>query len=306
MKTSDPGSDFLANLKSHGEQTTAFLDRHFAAGDPDGLVPRRLVDAIRHGVLNGGKRFRPFLVLEVARLFGSGDEAGNALPVAAALECIHCYSLIHDDLPAMDDDDMRRGQPTVHKAFDEATAILAGDALLTEAFAIVSDPEVNIGYESKCAIIGVLAAASGLSGMVGGQMFDLMNENKNASETMVVRTQAMKTGALIRAACEVGSLAGGGSPEDRARLAHYGEIIGLAFQLADDLLDETSNMAAMGKQTGKDAAAGKRTLISIHGQDWARNRLGQLVEEAHALLEPYGEKAVMLREAARFVAERGN
>jgi farnesyl diphosphate synthase len=266
--------------------------------------PERLMAAMRHGVLNGGKRLRPFLVIESAALFSADGEA--ALRVAAALECVHCYSLIHDDLPAMDDDDLRRGQPTVHKAFDEATAILAGDALLTLAFDILADEATVVPAERRAALVLALARAAGAGGMVGGQTLDLEAERNRPDEAGIIRLQAMKTGALIRFACEAGAIIAGASPEDRERLAEFGSAIGLAFQLADDLLDVTADAHQMGKATGKDAAAGKATLVALHGAAWARNQLHGLVDQAHALLEPYGEQALLLKAAAKFVAARNN
>jgi farnesyl diphosphate synthase len=266
--------------------------------------PQRLMAAMRHGVLNGGKRLRPFLVMESATLFSADGEA--ALRVAAALECVHCYSLIHDDLPAMDDDDLRRGQPTVHKAFDEATAILAGDALLALAFDIVADEATALPAERRAALVLAMARAAGAGNMVGGQMLDLEAERSRPDETSIIRLQAMKTGALIRFACEAGAVIAGAPPSDRERLAEFGSAIGLAFQLADDLLDLTADAHQMGKATGKDAAAGKATLVALHGPEWAWNQLHGLVDQAHALLEPYGEQAALLKQAAEFVAARRN
>lgn len=266
--------------------------------------PERLMAAMCHGVLNGGKRLRPFLVMESAALFSADGEA--ALRVAAALECVHCYSLIHDDLPAMDDDDLRRGQPTVHKAFDEATAILAGDALLTLAFDIIAGEATALPAERRIALVFALARGAGVGGMVGGQKLDLEAEQTPPDEAGIIRLQAMKTGALIRFACEAGALIAGAPAEDRERLAEFGSAIGLAFQLADDLLDLTADASQMGKATGKDAAAGKATLVALHGANWARSQLHGLVEQAHALLEPYGDGAKLLREAATFVAARNS
>ncbi|MDG4851460.1 MULTISPECIES: polyprenyl synthetase family protein [unclassified Mesorhizobium] len=266
--------------------------------------PERLMAAMRHGVLNGGKRLRPFLVMESAALFSANDEA--ALRVAAALECVHCYSLIHDDLPAMDDDDLRRGQPTVHKAFDEATAILAGDALLTLAFDIIADEATALPAERRAALVLALARAAGTGGMVGGQTLDLEAERKRPDEAGIIRLQAMKTGALIRFACEAGAIIAGASAVDRERLAEFGSAIGLAFQLADDLLDLTADAKQMGKATKKDAAAGKATLAALHGADWAREQLHGLIDQAHALLEPYGEQADLLKAAATFIATRSS
>ncbi|MGX8011552.1 polyprenyl synthetase family protein [Mesorhizobium sp. ORM8.1] len=266
--------------------------------------PKRLMAAMRHGVLNGGKRLRPFLVMESATLFSADGEA--ALRVAAALECVHCYSLIHDDLPSMDNDDLRRGQPTVHKAFDEATAILAGDALLTLAFDILADEATALPAERRAALVLALARAAGAGGMVGGQVLDIEAERGRPDETGIIRLQAMKTGALIRFACEAGAIVAGAAPPDRERLAEFGSAIGLAFQLADDLLDLTADAKQMGKATNKDAAAGKATLASLHGPDWAREQLHGLIDQAHALLDPYGEQAGMLKAAATFVATRNS
>ncbi|KAB0568816.1 polyprenyl synthetase family protein [Brucella pituitosa] len=264
--------------------------------------PERLLAAMRHGVLNGGKRLRPFLVVESAALFGQHGDA--VLRVASALECIHCYSLVHDDLPAMDNDDMRRGQPTVHKAFDEAAAILAGDSLLTYAFDIVASDETDLPANIRIQLVSALARASGVGGMAGGQALDLMAEDNKPDEAGIITLQAMKTGALIRFACEAGAIIAGASREDRERMAEFGSAIGLAFQLADDLLDVTADAAAMGKATGKDAAAGKATLVALHGIDWTRKQLSGLVAQAESLLEPFGDDATILKQAARFIAER--
>jgi farnesyl diphosphate synthase len=264
--------------------------------------PARLLAAMRHGVLNGGKRLRPFLVLESAALF-SADE-GAALRVAAALECVHCYSLIHDDLPAMDDDDLRRGQPTVHKAFDEANAILAGDSLLTLAFDIIADEATALAADRRAALVLALARAAGIGGMAGGQALDLEAERSRPDETGIITLQAMKTGSLIRFACEAGAIVAGAPAADRERMAEFGSAIGLAFQLADDLLDLTSDAATMGKATGKDEAAGKATLVGLHGADWARKQLSGLVAQANELLKSYGAGAATLKSAANFVAQR--
>ncbi|MGV2105114.1 polyprenyl synthetase family protein [Agrobacterium vitis] len=266
--------------------------------------PGQLLAAMRHAVLNGGKRLRPFLVVESARLFRGQDDA--ALRVGAALECLHCYSLVHDDLPAMDDDDLRRGQPTVHIAFDEATAILTGDSLLTFAFEIIAAPQTTLPDAAKTALVLALARAAGLGGMAGGQALDLAAEKQAPDEAGIVTLQAMKTGALLRFACEAGPVIAGASNEDRERLRQFGELIGRAFQLADDLLDLTADAATMGKATGKDAGRGKGTLIALKGQVWAEAELDRLVDQAVALLSPYGERAAVLMAAARFVANRKN
>lgn len=296
---------FAAALAASATRVEARLDAILSSRPEAGEIarPARLLAAMRHGVLNGGKRLRPFLVLESAAMFGAGADA--ALDIAAALECVHCYSLVHDDLPAMDDDDLRRGQPTVHRAFDEATAILAGDALLTLAFDLVARGDQDrIPAADRLALVGMLARAAGLGGMAGGQMLDLEAETATPGEAGIIRLQAMKTGALIRFACEAGPVIAGAAAEDRERLAAFGEAIGLAFQLADDLLDLTADSGAMGKATGKDAAAGKATLAALHGVEWARRQLAGLVEQAQDLLAAHGDEAALLRAAARFVAER--
>ena len=264
--------------------------------------PPRLIAAMRHGVLNGGKRMRPALVVESTRLFGGPDQA--ALRVAAALESIHCYSLIHDDLPAMDDDDMRRGQPTVHRKFDEATAILAGDSLLTYAFDVITAPETQLPAEIKVELVLALARAAGIGGMAGGQALDLEAETRVLDENEVTVMQRMKTGALIRFASEAGAIIAGANTADRQAMARFGEIVGLAFQLRDDLLDLTADAATLGKAAGKDVARGKKTLPLIHGIEWTEQRLAGLIDEARGLLVPYGDKADMLMALAAYVASR--
>ncbi|MHC5305912.1 polyprenyl synthetase family protein [Bartonella sp. LJL80] len=266
--------------------------------------PDWLLSAMRHGVLNGGKRLRPFLVMQTAALFDAKPQ--TALRIAAALECVHCYSLIHDDLPAMDDDDLRRGKPTVHKAFDEATAILAGDALLTLAFDIIADDATELKAETRLKLVTGLSRAAGMGGMVGGQVLDLQAEKQKPDEDGIITLQAMKTGALIRFACEAGALIGNATHEDRERLVEFGAAIGLAFQLADDVLDVTADTAALGKTAGKDIASDKATLVALHGLDWARHQLDGLVDQAESLLLPFGEKATILRQAAHFIADRKN
>ena len=278
------------------------LTSHTQAGEL--TRPEKLMAAMRHGVFNGGKRLRPFLLMESAALFGVEGEA--VLRTAAALECIHCYSLIHDDLPAMEDDDLRRGQPTVHRAFDEATAILAGDSLLTFAFDIIAGEATALPPERKAELVLKLARAAGPGGMAGGQALDLDAEESRPDEAGIIRLQAMKTGALIRFACEAGAIVAGAPADDRERLGEFGSAIGLAFQLADDLLDLTANAETMGKATGKDEAAGKATLVALHGINWAGQQLAGLIGQANDLLEPYGERAAMLKSAASFIATRRN
>ncbi|GES52345.1 farnesyl-diphosphate synthase [Rhizobium sp. ERR 1071] len=297
-------TSFEQRLKVNAGRTEALLTRLLADTSLHDEItrPDRLLSAMRHGVLNGGKRLRPFLVMESATLLGGDAEA--ALRVGAALECVHCYSLVHDDLPAMDDDDLRRGQPTVHIAFDYATAILAGDSLLTYAFDIIAAPETELPADRKMALVLALSRAAGIGGMAGGQALDLAAEKEAPDEKGITTLQAMKTGALIRFACEAGAIIAGASAEDRKRLRIFGEKIGLAFQLADDLLDLTADAATMGKATGKDAARGKGTLVALHGQEWAETTLARLVKEAADLLSGYGDKAGILTETARFIANR--
>jgi farnesyl diphosphate synthase len=303
---SDNTSLFQERLKTNAAAVEACLIEILSAETrPDEIArPARLMAAMRHGVLNGGKRLRPFLVIETAAFLGAEPQA--ALRIAAALECVHCYSLVHDDLPAMDDDALRRGQPTVHIAFDEASAILAGDSLLTLAFDIIAAPETPLSDRQKTELVLALARASGIGGMAGGQALDLAAETSAPDEAGIITLQAMKTGALIRFACEAGAIIAGANAENRRLMRTYGETIGLAFQLADDLLDLTADATTMGKATGKDAARGKGTLVSLRGQAWAEMELARLVDEAAALLAPFGASADTLIETARFVAERKN
>lgn len=264
--------------------------------------PANLTAAMRHGSLNGGKRLRPFLVLETASLFNINKQA--ALRTATALECVHCYSLIHDDLPAMDDDDLRRGQPTVHKKWDEATAILAGDSLLTLAFDILADPKTHDNATIRSELVLQLARASGVGGMAGGQMLDLNAEQETPNEQSIKLLQSMKTGALLRYACEAGAILGSASTNQRATLVKFGQLIGQAFQLADDILDVTSNEAQMGKKVAKDHGAGKGTLVALYGLEKAQQIADDLTAQAIATLEPFGDKANILKATAQFVVGR--
>jgi farnesyl diphosphate synthase len=302
-------NDFARHLAAVATEAEGLLEKLLAAAPLAGETarPERLMAAICHAVLGGGKRLRPFLLVESAALFGT-PRAG-ALLAGAALECLHCYSLIHDDLPAMDNDDLRRGRPTVHKAFDEATAILAGDALLTLAFDIVARSEVHPDAGVRVALVAELARAAGLGGMVGGQMIDLAAEGRfeqkrALSEQEIVTLQAMKTGALIRFACRAGAILGRADTKALASIDSYGRAIGQAFQIADDLLDVEGDTATLGKAAHKDAAAGKATLVTALGVAGAHARLTDLVAQADAALAPFGAKADTLRAAARFVAER--
>ena len=309
MDASSP-SDFSARLAETATETEALLTALLGDAALPGEIarPQRLLAAMRHTVLGGGKRLRPFLVAESAALFGVPRT--GALMAGAALECVHCYSLAHDDLPAMDNDDLRRGKPTAHKAFDEATAILAGDALLTLAFDILARIEVHADPRVRAELVLELARAAGLGGMAGGQMLDLAAEGRFGKETLdeneVLTLQAMKTGALLRFACRAGGVLGQADAKARNAIDHYGVALGKAFQIADDLLDVEGDTATLGKAAGKDAAAGKATLVSILGIKGAHARLSSLVAEAEAALMPFGAKADILRAAARFTAERRN
>jgi farnesyl diphosphate synthase len=271
-----------------------------------GATPPELGAAMRHAVLGGGKRFRPFLVVEGARVLGLADAA--ALDAAAAVECLHCYSLAHDDLPAMDNDVLRRGRPTVWKAFDEATAILAGDALLTFAFELMARPATHPEPTVRADLALGLAQASGPAGMVGGQVLDIASE-KAAAEALhslagVTAIQRMKTGALIRFSAEAGAILAQAAPQHRTALRDYGEALGAAFQIADDLLDAEGDAAATGKAVGKDAAAGKATFVTVLGVEGARTRLRELSAAARAALAPFGDVSSDLAGAIDFVANR--
>jgi farnesyl diphosphate synthase len=267
-------------------------------------APERMVAAMRHAALGGGKRLRPFLVIETAGLFDVAAE--SAVDAAAAIECVHCYSLVHDDLPAMDNDDLRRGRATVHRAFDEWTAILAGDALLTLAFEILAGLAAPGGPATNAALVASLARASGAAGMVGGQCLDLEADKlglpPRPDAAHVERLQALKTGAIIRCACELGAILGRAGETERRALEAYSERLGLAFQIADDLLDVEGDAAAMGKTARKDAA--KATLHAASDIDTAKQRLAVLAGEAVAALAPFGKRADTLREAAAFTVQR--
>lgn len=281
------------------EAVNQFLDSVLPEpGGPEG----RLFEAMRHGTLGGGKRLRPFLVAETARLLGV--EQRLAVRVGGAVELVHSYSLIHDDLPAMDDDDLRRGQPSCHVAFDEATAILAGDALLTLAFEVLAGPETHADAAVRCDLVAGLARAAGALGMVGGQMIDLASENMTADAAVITRLERMKTGALIAYACEAGAILGGASAEDRCALREFGFELGLAFQIVDDLLDVEGDEAALGKTVGKDQAAGKATFVSALGADAARREALALVDHAVSRLKPFGPAAEPLRTFCDYVLNR--
>ncbi|MFE1602680.1 polyprenyl synthetase family protein [Methylobacterium sp. ID0610] len=302
------GADFPARLTAVADAVEAFLNERLgdAAGPGEITRPARLMQGMRHAVLGGGKRLRPFLTIETARMLG-GPYAG-ALAAGSGIELVHCYSLVHDDLPAMDDDDLRRGKPTVHKAFDEATAILVGDALLTFAFEVVADPAWQSDPRIRAELVLGLARAAGLGGMVGGQLLDLGAEGRfgpaNLDVDATLQLQAMKTGALLAVSVDAGALVGGADAEERAALLTYGRALGQAFQVADDILDREATAEALGKRTGKDKDAGKATLVDRLGLDGARAECERLVGVCEAALAPWGEAAATLREAARFTVAR--
>jgi farnesyl diphosphate synthase len=279
--------------------TDALIGRLLAV--PPGLEAR-VYEAMRYSALAPGKRLRPLLVLAGARLFGVARR--SALQVAAAIEMVHAYSLIHDDLPAMDDSDLRRGRPTCHKRFDEATAVLAGDGLLTMAFEVLAHPDTHGDPAVRVELVSALAAAAGAAGMVGGQMIDLIAETQPLDIGAITRLQRMKTGALIAFACEAGAILAKTSSERRTALRGYAHDLGLAFQIADDLLDVEGSPAETGKPVGADAAAGKATFVSILGVERARAQAGLLVDQAIAHLDLFEERAELLRQVARFVINR--
>ncbi|GAA5107492.1 polyprenyl synthetase family protein [Bartonella jaculi] len=269
--------------------------------------PEILLKAMRYGVFNGGKRLRPFLVTESAALFGIPAE--HSLDIACALECVHCYSLIHDDLPAMDNDTLRRGKPTVHIAFNEATAILAGNALLTFAFEIISHKACALPFDTRIKLITALAQSAGLGGMLGGQMLDLEAEKKpqacsSIACNSIMTLQRMKTAALISFACQAGAIIGNASKTLTQNLADFGTNIGLAFQLTDDLLDVTASTEILGKTAGKDETAHKATFVRLYGIEETQKKRDELIEKAESLLDPFGTKAKLLKQAARFSATR--
>ena len=281
------------------------VEETLAALLPKGDGPEaRVFDAMAYASLDGGKRLRPFLTVQTARLFGVPDS--RSLRAGAAIEFVHCYSLVHDDLPAMDDDDLRRGRPSNHIAFDEATAILAGDALQTLAFEVLADPATHPDGSVRARLVAALAEAAGARGMVGGQMFDIAAETAGTRFTLeqITRLQRMKTGRLFDLSCQAGAILGGADERERAALAAYTEALGLAFQIADDILDETGDETEVGKKVGKDAGAGKATFISILGLDAARKRAKSLVIQAVEVLDCFGTRADLLREAAHFVVGR--
>lgn len=301
--------EFQQRLAAVAEATEQMLDELLSQAALPGETyrPPRFVEALRYATLGGGKRLRPFLMVETARLFGV--ENRGVLRAAAALEMIHCYSLVHDDLPALDNDDLRRGRPTTHKAYDEATAILVGDGLLTYAFDVTADPSTHPDPAIRAALVLALARGAGLGGMVGGQVLDLEAEQAKEPHQAdaVIKLQSMKTGALLLYAVRAGAILGGADAAAQKALEHYGKAIGAAFQVADDILDVEADEAALGKRAGKDADRNKATLVAALGLTVARERRDRLATEAIAALDAFGpERSAILTEAARFAVSRKN
>ena len=290
-------------LKTALQRIQAEVDAGF-----DALLPvpedarARLVEAMRYAAIGGGKRLRPLLLTATAELYGV--DRAVAVRASLAIEAIHVYSLIHDDLPCMDNDDLRHGKPTVHMAFDEATAVLAGDALHAFAFELLADPALTGDPFTRAELVLCLGTASGMGGMAGGQMMDIVAESETFDLPTVTRLQQLKTGALLGAAVEMGAILGRLAPEGRTHLRGYARDIGLAFQIADDLLDHEGDEAAAGKALRKDAAAGKQTFLSLLGADRARAQAQMLVEQAIAHLAQHGPEAGLLRDLARYIVER--
>jgi farnesyl diphosphate synthase len=299
VSTPDGDAAFRAALNDAATRVTEELDRLLPLS---GAPEDRVVEAMRYACLNGGKRLRPFFVLQSADLFHVDPR--SAVRAAAAIEMLHCYSLVHDDLPAMDDDDLRRGLPTVHRRFDEATAILAGDALLTAALGAMADPEVHADPAIRCDLVARLARASGAHGMVGGQMLDLLAEHRDLDLPAITRLQRMKTGCLIAFSCECGAILGRAAPRSRHALAAYAQNVGLAFQIADDLLDVEGSAEEVGKATAKDAERGKASFVTLLGVDRARDQARLLVDQAIQHLEVFEDRALPLAAAARYVVDR--
>jgi len=290
---------FPAALAQAARMTDAALEKLLIV-PPD--LEARVCQAMRYSALAPGKRLRPFLVLAGANLFGVAQRC--ALQVAAAVEMIHAYSMVHDDLPAMDNSDLRRGRPTCHKEFDEATAVLAGDGLLTAAFEVLADADTHGDPAVRCELVAALASAAGAAGMVGGQMIDLIAEHQSLDIGAITRLQRMKTGALIAFSCEAGAILAKAPHELRTALRGYAHDLGLAYQIADDLLDVEGSAVEVGKPVGVDAAAGKATFVSILGVARARAQAELLVRQAMAHLDLFEQRAELLREAARFIITR--
>ncbi|MCZ4274207.1 polyprenyl synthetase family protein [Maritalea porphyrae] len=315
VKTMIPPSNNKSCIESHhmrlSDAITAsansvehFLDRELSESNLSSPypAPSRLINAVRHGALNGGKRLRPLLVKLSAELIG--DTKGDLVRAGAAVEYVHCYSLVHDDLPDMDDDDLRRGQPTVHVAFDPATAILAGDSLLTHAFGVLADARTHPDANIRTQLITELVQGAGVGGMAGGQMRDIEGERQGYDPETISLIHAMKTGAIIRASVRMGAIMAGASSTELLTLTTFAESAGRIYQLSDDILDATKSSAQLGKTAGKDAAQGKSTLIASHGLDHAHEVLNEELQGALALLEPFGERARLMNELVTHFAKR--
>ena len=292
-------SNFVTALSRSAEITEAVLER--VLPQPSGLHAR-IHEATRYAIFAGGKRLRPFLVLQSAGLFGVKPEW--AARTAAAIEAVHTYSLVHDDLPCMDDDDLRRGRPTTHKAFDEATAVLTGDALLTSAFGILSAPATHESGEVRCRLVQELATAAGSDGMIGGQMIDMLAPTGAFGAEEVILLQQLKTGALFEFCCVAGPILGQAGAKDEDRLRSYARDIGLIFQITDDLLDELGTTEKIGKTAGKDKSQGKATLVSLLGVQAAREKAESLARRAALTVAPYGKAAAELQELPMFLLNR--
>ncbi|MGE3689941.1 MAG: polyprenyl synthetase family protein [Novosphingobium sp.] len=300
MSGAGPSDSLLAEGLAHIQRE---VDIMFDSLLPVPRDPRtRLIEAMRYAVIGGGKRLRPLLVSATAEIYGV--DRTSALRAGCAVEAIHAYSLVHDDLPCMDDDDMRHGKPTIHKAFDEATAVLAGDALHDLAFEILSDPATSGDPFTRIELVRTLATASGAQGMAGGQMMDMVAETESFDLPTVTRLQQLKTGALLAASVEMGAILGKVAPEGRVHLRGYARDIGLAFQIADDLLDHEGDQELAGKALRKDAEAGKQTFVSLLGAERAREQARMLVDQAISHLGQHGSEADLLRAVARYIVER--
>ncbi len=293
----------LAAIEPALNEVATFMEDALHECLPEPMGPQaRVIEAMRYATLGGGKRIRAFLVLQAGRQFGVDRRALSR--AAAAVECVHAYSLAHDDLPAMDNDDMRRGQPSTHKKFDEATAILAGDALLTHAFALLAGHEIHPDPHVRAELVARLAHASGHNGMVGGQMIDIAAQGDISDIGHITRLQRLKTGALIAFACEAGAIMGKASPQLRQSLVNYAQDLGLAYQIADDLLDVEGDPKVMGKAAGKDQKAGKATFVTVLGVERARAQAQLLATQAAQHLDVFDEKADLLRGLATYVVNR--
>lgn len=300
-------ASFPDTFQTRLDKVAAKMETVLAQVLPEPAGPQsRIMQAMAYALLGGGKRLRPFLLIETAKMLGAGNKGlwPGVWKAAAALECVHVYSLIHDDLPCMDDDDLRRGKPTVHKAYDEALAVLAGDALLTLAFEIMAQNNIHPSADIRLKLISELAENSGTHGMIGGQVIDIYADDSAQNEALITQLQALKTGALIHYAVLAGGRLAGATDTDLQNLSHYADALGLAFQIRDDILDVEGDSATMGKRTKKDSGLGKATFVSIHGLVGAKKKALELGERAKHALKPYGDKADILWSTVDFVLNR--